>query len=187
MLFPDIKDVIKSLAGQTNPLVPNQKETIGFRWFGLRKADVSKKCSCQGIQGTADPVPCTRCLSTGYLFTDFLVRGYGWMGVYGVAYPAGPGLLSTQQRNLIVEYDNTITKFDYILELDLNPETGEVRQPFKILRYFRAADSIAIVGVASKIKYWRVLLEEANINDGRPGPIGPTFNYGGNRSNDQPQ
>jgi hypothetical protein len=185
MLFPDIKEVLGSLAGRSNLFAPSNKEALSFRWYGLRQADYNHPCSCKSVQGTSDGVACSRCLSTGYLFTDKLIKAYSWLGILGVAYPAGPGLISTQQKNIVIEHNYPINKFDFILDLDFNPETGELRQPFKILRYFRVADSTPIVGQGSKLKYWKVILEEASIDGGLPGIADTNYTYRGNRSNDR--
>ncbi len=187
MIFPDIKDVLASLAGKSNLFAPNNKETMSFRWYGLRQTDFSKPCSCKLIQGTTDGIACHRCLTTGYLFSDKLVKAYSWYNILGVAYPAGPGIISTQQKSIVIEYTQTVNNFDYILDLDFNPETGELRQPFKIIRYYRIADATPIVGVDSKLKFWKVSIEEANINDGRPGLADTNYTYRGNRSNDKPE
>lgn len=187
MIWPSIRETLESLVGKTNRLAPNKKEGVGFQWFGLRQPDYSKKCSCEGILGTTDSPVCKRCLSTGYLFSDKLVKGYTWMGVLGSEFMAKPGVISTQQRNLIVEYDRPISKFDFILELDQDPDTGTLRQPMKIMRYFKIQDTLPIRGDGSKLEFWKVSIEERNVLDGRPGPSDTGFNYSGNRNTPRPE
>jgi len=186
MVLPDLRDVIKSLAGESNPLFPNKKEGTGFQWLGLRQADYTKKCACQGILGTSDSPICKRCFSTGYLFTDFLVKGYTWMGVLGAAFGASPGLISTEQRNIVLKHDKQISKFDYILELDQNRDTAELYFPLRINRYFQIQDAVPIKGDRGRIEFWKLSVEERNVKDGRPGPMDTGFTYQGNRSNREP-
>ena len=186
MFLPDLRDVIKSLAGESNLFAPSNKQSIGFQWLGLRQSDYSKKCVCQGIQGTSDSPICKRCMSTGYLFTDFLVKGYTWMGVLGAAFNAGPGLISTEQRNVVIKHDKQISKFDYILELDQNSDTAKLVQPLRINRYFQIQDAVPIKGDNARIEFWKLSVEERNARDGRPGAHDTNFTYQGNRSNQEP-
>lgn len=186
-MLPDIREVIDSLAGKSNKLFPNDKKAIGFQWFGLRQPDYSKKCSCTPVEGTSESPSCSRCLNTGYLFTDYLVKGYLWMGVLGSEYNSAPGLISTQQKNVVVEHDRPLHKFDFVLELDHDPDTNKVRQPFRINRMFRIQDAVAIKGDSSKIEFWKCTIEEKNVEDGRPDSIGTNYKYGGNRSNAEPE
>jgi hypothetical protein len=95
--------------------------------------------------------------------------------------------MSTQNRNLVVEHDRPVNKFDFILELDQDPNTSKVRQPFKVLKYYRIQDSVPIKGDSARVEFWKCSLEERNIKDGKPGIDGTGFRYGGNRSNNEPQ
>lgn len=174
-ILPDLIKELKAL------------EKIGsFRWFGHRRADYTRACSCvsssDGGIGTASP-NCSRCLSTGYLFTDYLVKGYMWLGLLGVEIGSAAGKISTQQRNLVLQHNRPVTKFDFILELDLDPETGNPRQPFRIMRTFKVQDSMALLGDNSRVEFWKASVEERTADDGRPGEVGTSFTYGGNRSN----
>jgi hypothetical protein len=186
-MLPDIREVIQSLSGKSSTIYSAKGNTIGFQWLGLRQVDYTKKCLCTGILGTSDCPTCSRCMSTGYLFSDFLVKGYMWMGILGTGYNSNMGLLSTQIRNVVVEHNRPINKFDYILELDQDPNTAKVRQPFKILKYYHIQDSVAIKGDSGRVEFWKCNVEERNIKDGRPGIDGTGFRYQGNRSNNEPQ
>lgn len=185
-MLPDIRQVIDSLAGKSTLLYASKDRGVGFQWLGLRQADYSKKCSCEAVMGTSEPIKCLRCLSTGYRFTDYLVKGYMWMGLLGTEVGTKPGLISTQQRNLVVQHNRVISKFDHIIELDQDPDTGKIRQPFSILKYYRVQDSVPIKGDTGRIEFWKCSLEERNVEDGRPGIDGTTYNYWGNRSNSEP-
>ncbi len=185
-MLPDLREVIASLQGKSTPLFPLKDKGVGFQWFGLRQSDYRKKCSCKGIQGTQDNPRCNRCFSTGYLFTDYLVKGYLWMGVLGVGYNAGPGMISTDQKNVVLQHNRVINKFDHVLELDQDFDTGQIRQPFSIIRQYKVQDSVPIKGDSGRLEFWKCSIEERNIDSGRPGLLGNTYNYGGNRSNDSP-
>lgn len=158
----------------------NFSETFGFRWLGHRSANYDRKCSClsQVEEGYAEPNPsCGRCLGTGFLFTDFLIKGLLWKSFFsGTEFFAGPGRISTQGRNLITAHDTPIKKFDVIHTLDLDPDTAQPRQPFKITGSFIVIDSFSFVG-DDKIEYWKSSLEERTISDSRPGPEGTKIKY----------
>lgn len=186
-MLPDLRDVIKSLAGESSSVFPVQGKSVGFQWYGLRQADYTRKCSHDGTMGGSNSPTCKRCFSTGYLFTDFLVKGYSWMGLLGVEFGTISGKISTQQRNLVIKHNRPVNKFDYILELNQDPDTGIIRQPFSIIRQFKIQDCVPIKGDMGRIEFWRCNIEERHVDDGRPGPDGTTFNYGGNRSNNEPQ
>ncbi len=157
---------------------------MGFQWFGLRQADYSKKCGCVRTEGLEAPKKsCKRCLNTGYLFTDYFVKGYMWQAVLGVEFGASAGLISTQTRNLVVEHDHPVNKFDYILELDQDPDTGGIRQPLSILRTFKVQDVMPMRGKDGRFEFWKCSVEERNADEGRPNEEGTGFDYGGNRSN----
>jgi hypothetical protein len=177
--LPDLREVIDSLIGKSNKLFPNGKMPIGFQWFGLRQTDFTEKCGCTPIEGTSENHTCSRCMNTGYIFTDHLVKGFSWMGLLGVEYSANPGLLSTQQKNVVLEYARPINKFDYILELDYDPKTNKVRQPFRIAKYNRIQDSTPIKGDHARIEFWKCSVEERNIKDGRAASGGTGFNLKG--------
>jgi len=186
-MLPNLREVINSLSGKTSTIYSTDGASIGFQWFGLRQPDYSKKCSCVGYLGTTDGPACSRCMSTGYLFTDTLVKGYLWMGLLGTESQSNMGILSTQIRNLVLEYDKPVNKFDYVLELDQDPNTAKVRQPFKIVKYYRVQDSVPLKGDLGRVEFWKCSVEERNIKDGRPGVDGTAFTYRGNRSYNAPE
>lgn len=181
-MLPNLRDVINSLSGKETTIFSEKGNTIGFQWFGLRQVDYTKKCSCTGILGTSDCPTCSRCMSTGYLHVDYLVKGYMWLGVLGVEYQSNMGLLSTQARNLVLSHNRPVNKFDFILELDQDPDTAQVRQPFKIIKYYKVQDSVPLKGDSGRVEFWKCSLEERNIKDGKPGINGAPMKYSGNRS-----
>lgn len=166
-MLPDLREVIKSLTGESNIFAPYNKVGIGFQWLGLRQPDYSKKCSCWTLPFKENAPGCKRCMLTGYVFTDYLVKGYTWLGVLGAEFGTPPGMISTQTKNVVVKHNRTINKFDYVLELSQDIDTGKLKQPFKILKYNKIQDIIPILGDSGRIEFWKAILEERNIEDGR--------------------
>ena len=158
----------------------------GFQWFGLRQLDYSKPCSCKS-QAISEKIGCVRCFRTGYAFTDYLVKGYLWISSLGFETRTAAGDISTQRKNLVVRHDRLVNKFDHILELDINHSTGEIIQPFKIVRSYSVQDSLALYGLGGRVEFWRCAIEERNIDDGRYNQTGPEFVNKGNRSNAEPK
>ena len=137
---------------------------IAFQWMGLRKVDYTKKCACDG-KG------CERCMLLGYVFTDYLIKAYMWRTTPGVEFFTQAGRISTEIRNVVIRHPHVVNKYDYLLQLDLDPDTGEPRQPFKIRRMFIIQNVIQMLGEDSKIQYWSCKAEERVLTDGRTPSI----------------
>lgn len=155
----------------------------GFSWVGLRKVDYTIACNCgDTVGGTRTPLAsCSRCMGIGHPFTDELVNGYVWRNFFvGSEFPTQLGKISTQGRSVVLQHTETVNKFDWILILDLDPETGQPRQPFSIQQSFIIVDAFALRGKDGRLEFWRCALQERNISDGRPGKGGTSFNYGTN-------
>lgn len=160
-----------------------------FNWYGLRQPDYNKKCGCyvSAKDGIASPDKnCKRCLATGYVFTDYLVRGYAWLGVLGFEFPSGPGFISTKAKQIIFEYSRPINKFDIVLELDQELDGKTLKTPFKILKTYVIQDVDPMRLDNARSEFWRCNIEERSITDYRPGEQGTGFTYKGNRSNVDP-
>lgn len=160
-------------------------DDFSFQWYGLRQLDYSKKCGCSKVreEGITTSTGCSRCFRTGFLFSDFLVRGHIYTSVFGVEFTGPHGTLSTQTKYLILEWNRPIQKYSFILELDQELKTGKLAQPFKITRAFTIQDYEGLKGDNSRIEYWKCLIEERNFDDGRAGEDGTNNLYKGNRSN----
>jgi hypothetical protein len=175
----DLRKVISSLLGIPSTLFPTSNKSLGFQWYGLRQADYTKRCACS-LTTPSTTETCTRCLSTGYLFTDYLVKGYTWLGILGFEYGIPVGTMSTQSKNIAIQHNRTINKFDFVLELDQDL-SGKIKQPFKITRYYRIQDVAQYRGDEGRLEFWKCYLEERNIDDGKPGSTGNSFEYKVNR------
>ena len=177
VVFPDLRGELRKILED-----PSNLFRYGDRWLGLRKVDYSVECLCSQADGMRGPSPtCTRCMGLGHPFADELVKGYLWRSFFtGTEFPAEPGIISTQGRNLIVRYSDVVNKFDWVLLLDLNHETGEPRQPFNIRQSFVVVDSLGLRGQNGRVEYWRCVLQERNISDGRPGQVGTKYAYKSN-------
>lgn len=166
--YIDLRDVISELDG------------IGFKWFALRQADLSKSCECindnsKGIrQARAD---CKRCLGGGYLFTDHLVRAYDWAYTPGTQFQTEVGPLATQVRNFVVQFSRVLNKFDYILDLDRVNDTGAVRQPFKVMRVFQIQDTMQLTGKSGRTEFWKCVAEERTFNFGKTNIEGTNYSH----------
>lgn len=155
-----------------------------YNWFGLRQPDYTKRCNCYvANDGISSPnKACSRCFGIGYVFTDYLVRGYAWLGMLGYEFPSGPGLVSTEGLNLVVQHNKTVNKFDIVLQLDQDPNGPTLRTPFRIDRQFIVQDVLALRSDDARIEFYRCRLEERNISSYRPGEEGTNIIYKGNRS-----
>ncbi len=142
-----------------------------FRWFALRKPDLSKKCTCAGNSR------CKRCFDTGYLFSDELVKVYTWAAVFGVEFQTKAGSISTQTKNFVIEYSRDLSKQDYLLELDIDMVSGEPIQPFKIMRAYKLADYAIITARDNKPAYWMANAEEREFSDGKPPTDGTGYEH----------
>jgi hypothetical protein len=187
--LPNLREVLKSLSGESNLFAPHNKVAIGFQWLGLRQVDYNKKCSCwfNTTGGSRDVPGCSRCMLTGYLYTDYLVKGYLWMGILGSEFGTPPGIISTQQKNIVVKHNRVINKFDFILELNQDIDSGQIKQPFKITKYNRIQDVVPVKGDSGRIEFWKGMVEERNIEDGTASNTGTGFKYKGNRSINEPK
>ena len=157
-------------------------ETIGteFAWLGLRKANRSIKCYCTENPDVSQG-NCSQCLGTGFGFTDRLISGYFWMATQGKAFMTEAGRIATQTRNLILQYDYPLVKFDQVLLLDVDPDTGEPTQPFKIMRRFLIQDAIAMRDGDGRLQFWKCEAEERSFSDDQGGEPGTDYHHISNR------
>lgn len=155
-----------------------------FQWFGLRQPDYTKPCSCRRLNsdGIVTSSGCSRCFRIGFLFTDYLVKGYLWQSSLGFEFKTSVGNISTQRQNFVLQHDRPVNKFDIVLLMDINPETGLIRQPIKIMRLFQVQDSMPLFGKNGRTEFFKCSVEERNIDDGLSGPIGTNFKYTDNRT-----
>lgn len=160
----------------------------GFQWVGLRQPDYSKPCGCKTNQeGITEPANCNRCFRTGYVFTDYLVAAYLWQSALGFEFRSEAGLLSTQRNNMVLKHDRPVNKGDVVFVMDVNTDTGQVKQPFRILRAFVVQDVLALRGKNTRVEFWKCALEERTVDDYRPNQVGTGFKYKGDRSFDRPE
>lgn len=159
-----------------------------FQWFGLRQPDYTKPCVCKisNKDGIITSSGCSRCFRLGFLFTDYLVKGYLWQSSLGFEFKTQVGQISTQRQNFVLKHDRPINKFDVLLMMDIDPETGLIRQPIKIMRIFQLQDTMPLFGKEGRVEFYKGIVEERSIDDSLSGPIGTTVIYKGNRSLPEP-
>lgn len=179
-LIKEIERLAKSKAGEDLRKVVQDMADEKFAWMGLRQSDRSLPCVC--TEGTGKPDgSCNRCLGTGFGFTDYLVSGYMWMSVEGVEFYTEAGRIATQTRNLVLRHNRPVRKFDQILALDLNPDTGEPIQPFKVLKTFVVQDVMPMRGTRGRLEFWNCIIEERTFTDDKGGETGPAYEHTRNR------
>ena len=144
----------------------------GFRWLVLRQADRSKPCRYG---------PCSRCLNTGFGFTDILIKGYLWEMSPAFSFPMAAGIISTSVKNLVVKFNRPLQKFDQVIEISLDPDTGEVVQPFEIIRTYLLSDANPLRGKGGRVEFWSAIAEERTLTDDRRGEEGPGYQHTSNR------
>ena len=185
--FLDIRNELEQLSSIKLDLSDLFDETLnemmenGFQWFGLRQIDYSKPCACR-YETSEVQATCKRCMRIGYLFTDYIVKGYMWISSLGFEFRTAAGDISTQRKNLVLKHNRPVNKFDKILILDTNPETGQIRQPFVVVRQFSVQDSLALTGKNGRVEFWKCTMEERSIDDGQQARQGTDNSYDGNRS-----
>jgi len=157
-------------------LMANQR----FAWLGMRKANRSAKCSCTKATSKANQ-GCKRCLGTGFGFTDRLISGYFWMATEGKSFVTEAGRIATQTRNLVLQHDRPISKFDQILLLEVDADTGEPVQPFKIVKRFLIQDAIGMRGPGGRLEFWKCSAEERTFSDDQGGEAGTGYRHSSNR------
>lgn len=169
-----IFDNLSDLRAQIEALKPE-----AFVWFALRQADRTKTCACvddPNLEGK-----CKRCLGTKHPFTDHLVKGYLWKRTPGVEYYTSAGRISTGLRNIVFEHDYPVQKFDQILELAMDPETGTPRQPFQIVRTYVLSDIMPLRGRGGRVEFWKGEVEERTLTDDKRGEGGTGYEHISNR------
>jgi len=165
--FRDLREAIEMLTGE------------GFSWMVLRQTDRSQKCACTNDMSYAGK--CRRCLGTGFPFTDMLVKGFLWARTPGVEFYTVAGKISTNLRNLVVEYNRPVKKFDQVLEISLDPDTGDPIQPYQIVRSYVLADVMPMRGKGGRVEFWKAIGEERTITDDRRGEGGTGYQHKSNR------
>lgn len=154
-----------------------------FQWYALRQIDFSRPCSCTlSPPDKILPTPtCSRCFRYGYLFTDYVIKGYLWKSSLGFEFRTEVGPLSTQKSNFVAKHNRPINKFDNIMILDLDPNNGVLRQPLRIMRLYQVQDSMPLYGKDGRVEFYKCFIEERNLDDYKDGSIGTSLAYNGNR------
>jgi hypothetical protein len=91
------------------------------------------------------------------------------------------GLISTAVKNLVVEYNRPVKKFDQVLEITLDEDTGEAEQPFEVVRAYLLSDVTPMRGRHGRIEFWSAVAEERTLTDDTGGEIGTGYKYRSNR------
>ena len=145
-------------------------KSSGFKWVALRAAQLDQPCNQCIIRAgelyETTPSTCMKCLNTGYLFVDKLVRGYSYLTAAGRDFLSSVGNINTDLVIYIIEHNTRAKEGDYICELDIDESTETPRQPFKIIRTFKIQDSMDIRCDDGRIEYLKNYCEEYNFDKG---------------------
>lgn len=149
-------------------------KATGFSWVALRSVDLTKPTTeaQKYVASSYDQSNVNfKHIVSNYYFIDKLVKGYRYMAQPGIDYQSEIGTINTKTQVYIIAHDKKPKNTDYILELELNEETGQPKQPFKIARVFNIQDSQPMRGGQPKtinggIEFWRCYAEEDNLGYG---------------------
>jgi hypothetical protein len=144
-------------------------ESVGFSWVALRSVDLSTPCTeCKKPTGDHydQPSPtCTSCMGIGYLYIDKIVKGFRYMSSPGFDFRSNIGMLNTETQVYILEHDKAPKETDYVLELNLDEDTGAPSQPFEVTKSFKIQSTFAARGDKGRIELWRCFVEERNLEN----------------------
>jgi len=145
-------------------------KTSGFRWVALRTAQLDQPCTqCTKRtepQYESPPGSCMKCLNTGFLFIDKLVKGYSYLPAAGRDFLSDIGVINTETVVYILQSGAKPKTGDYICELDTDELTGVLRQPFVIRHVFVIQDSKEMRGDDGRIEFFKTYCEEHNLDKG---------------------
>lgn len=106
-------------------------------------------------------------MATGYLFVDKLVKLQRARTTPGIDLLTEIGIVNTSTSTFILEQGAKPKNTDWILELDLNEDTGAPKQPISVIRSFKIQDSFPARGKDGRIEFWYCYTEERNFDFGK--------------------
>lgn len=144
-----------------------------FHWLVLRSAHLDKYCECTNevpLSQVGTRPPCKRCLSTGRMYTDYLMKGIQYLPTRNFAGDeifAAPGVLHNSGRRYAFNVKDVVPKStDLILEIDLNKDTGQPIIPIKILEVFNILQIRRLWGDRGREEYYIAMTEQRQIMPG---------------------
>lgn len=156
----DLKDELKFILEELQP-----------HFVALRSAQLDQKCpECakrSGEQYVAVSATCMACLNTGHLFIDKLLSVYSYKASSGYERLAEIGVITADAMIYIVQGGHHPKEGDKICELDLDEDTGEPKQPFRIRRIFNIQNAKELRGEDGRIEYFKLYCEEYNLDRGQ--------------------
>ena len=150
--------------------IGNVIENFG-EWIAIRSVDLTKRTreAEQSIPAQYEQSnPDYQHIVANYYYVDKLARSFRYLAQPGFDYQTPVGTLNTKLRVVIVESDKLPRNTDYILELQLDENTGIPTQPFRIRRVWEIQDAEPMragqpVKHAGGIEYFRCFVEEDNL------------------------
>lgn len=149
-------------------------ESVGFSWVALRSVDLTKPTTeaQESVPQNYDQSNTSYSnIVSNYYFVDKLIKGYRYLAQPGFDYQSQVGALNTKTQVYIIEQDKKPKNTDFILELELDEETGQPKQPFSVSRVFSIQDAQPMRGgqpetIPGGIEFWRCYVEEDNLGYG---------------------
>lgn len=150
-----------------------RKNNSGFHWLVLRSAHLDGFCECinevpkQYSKATSS---CKRCLGSGRVFTDHLIKGLQYIPVPRLSSKetqSGPGIIHNESFRYCVTTKNIIPKeIDFIIEVDLNKNTGDVVTPVKIRKVYDISNVRTLWGDKGREEWYSLTVESKQIAPG---------------------
>ena len=153
----------------------NLRDSVGFRWLALRTVNFTKPAleAKKPVPLNYDQTePDNQNIVANEYFIDKLVKGFSYLSQPGFDFQTQVGPINTKLRVFILEHEKKPKNTDFILELNLNEDTGVPIQPFKVTRVWKIQDAEPMrAGQPTKkptgrIDFFRCFAEESNLGYG---------------------
>lgn len=133
-------------------------------WFVLRQAVPGRKCACVNPQTKDALTDCGRCLGTGYAFVDRFTKGRKSRQVritqtLGAETRTAIMQMSPTDNIFYLQHNFKPTSLDYILEVALDPITGNPERPYRVLSVHDISDVREQRDKLGRIEYYAVTAE----------------------------
>jgi hypothetical protein len=155
------------------PFIDMRKEMVNWlrshgHWLAVRVAQPGKKCRCVFNETRATNSTCRRCFGTGKAYVDHLVKGDKRMFSPDLVMDTKVGEALMGEFRYYVEYVVPVKRDDFVLELELDPETMEPLQPYKIQEAYRIKQVDDMrdgesVGLSGRLEFLQLQVETVSV------------------------
>lgn len=150
-----------------------RKAMSGFHWVVLRSAHLDGFCECikeverQYSKATSN---CRRCLGSGRLFTDFLIKGIQYIPTpqfRSDESQKGPGVLHNEGFRYLISVKDRIPKeTDFLIEIDLDKDTGNPVTPISVVTVYDITNVRVLWGDKGREEFYSVTTKARQIAPG---------------------